>query len=602
MTIAAALDVLKETFGFDGFRDGQEEAIGAILDGRDVLAIMPTGAGKSLCFQVPALVRPGLTVVVSPLIALMQNQVDALRLSGVPAAAINSARSREDNVAAWRQVAAGETRILYLAPERLMTERMLSAIEKVGPTLFAIDEAHCISQWGASFRPEYEQLSGLKARFPQTPIIALTATADPLTRDHIASKLFDDTAHRIVTGFDRPNLELHVSMKQKPKSQLSTFLKDRKGEAGIVYCLSRKKTDDTTAYLVKAGYKALAYHAGMSADDRARHLDRFILEDGIIVVATIAFGMGIDKPDIRFVFHMDLPAGPEAYYQEIGRAGRDGQPATVHMLYGLDDIRMRRMFIEQEDAGEDRKRREHQRLNALLSFCEAPDCRRQTLLAYFGEEITPCGACDTCLNPVETHDGDEAAEMVFAAIQATGARFGVGHITDIVRGNASEKVTRFSHDRHAVFGKGSDMTVGTWRTILRQLVASGFIEADIANYGALRITAKGEKLARGDETFRYRPDVKPKSEGKAGRKTKAAVADLPAEAEALFTRLKSLRTGLAKKRGVPAYAIFPDKALIDMAAKRPANDQEFGEVYGVGKAKQQKFGEVFLKAIAEDVA
>lgn len=599
MVIEGAIKVLKETFGFDGFREGQEEAISAILEGRDVLAIMPTGAGKSLCFQVPALMRPGLTIVVSPLIALMQNQVEALRLSGIEAAAINSARTREENVDVWRRVAAGEIRILYMAPERLMTERMLSAIDKIGPSLFAIDEAHCISQWGPSFRPEYEQLSKLKTRFPTTPVIALTATADALTREHIAEKLFGGHADRILTGFDRPNLELHVSMKQNPKAQVKKFMKTRKGESGIVYCLSRKKTEDIAKFLKKEGHKALAYHAGMPADVRADNLRRFMLEEGVVMVATIAFGMGIDKPDIRFVFHMDLPAGPEAYYQEIGRAGRDGNPATVHMLYGFDDIRMRRMFIEEEDVGEDRKRREHQRLNALLSFCEAPTCRRQTLLAYFGEEIAPCGACDVCITPVETLDGTAAARMAFATITDTGERFGVGHVIDVVRGGDTEKVLKFGHDRLASYGRGKDMPNNTWRTILRQLVARGYLETDMAAYGALKLSPKAGALLRGEEEFRYRPDLKPKSESSSGEKTRAAVAELPPEAEALFARLKDLRTSLAKKRGVPAYAIFPDKALIDMAAKRPANDEEFGEVFGVGKAKQKKFGKVFLEAIRD---
>jgi ATP-dependent DNA helicase RecQ len=597
MVIEGALEVLKDTFGFDGFREGQEEAISAILEGRDVLAIMPTGAGKSLCFQIPALMRPGLTVVVSPLIALMQNQVEALRLSGVEAAAINSARTREENVEVWRRVASGQIRILYMAPERLMTERMLSAIEKIGPTLFAIDEAHCISQWGPAFRPEYEQLSELKTRFPTTPVIALTATADVLTRDHIAEKLFGGNADRIMTGFDRPNLELHVSMKQNPKAQVKKFMKTRGGESGIVYCLSRKKTEDIAKFLKSEGYKALAYHAGMSQEARSQNLDRFMQEEGVVMVATIAFGMGIDKPDIRFVFHMDLPAGPEAYYQEIGRAGRDGNPATVHMLYGFDDIRMRRMFIEEEDVGEDRKRREHQRLNALLSFCEAPTCRRQTLLAYFGEEIAPCGACDVCINPVETLDGNETARMAFAAISDTGERFGVGHVIDVVRGGETEKVIKFGHDRLASFGRGKDMPNNTLRTILRQLVARGFLEIDMAAYGALKLTPKSAALLRGEEDFRYRPDLKPKSESGSKSKTKAAVAELPPEGEDLFGRLKDLRTSLAKERGVPAYAIFPDKALIDMAARRPANDEEFGAVFGVGKAKQKKFGKIFLEAI-----
>ncbi|TDI61071.1 MAG: DNA helicase RecQ [Alphaproteobacteria bacterium] len=595
-TILAAQETLKSVFGYDAFREGQEQAISAILDGRDVLTIMPTGAGKSLCFQVPALMLPGLTIVVSPLIALMQNQVEALRLLGVAAGAINSSRSRDENVAIWRKVAAGEIRILYMAPERLMTERMLDAVAKIGPALFAIDEAHCISQWGPAFRPEYEQLSELKGRFPTTPIIALTATADQLTRDHIAEKLFDGHAERVLTGFDRPNLELRVSMKDSPKSQLKDFVSHRQGDSGIVYCLSRKKTDDIAAFLVQEGHTALPYHAGMPSEDRARHLDRFMLEDGVIMVATIAFGMGIDKPDIRYVFHMDLPATPEAYYQEIGRAGRDGNPATVHMLYGLDDIRMRRMFIEEEDSDDDRKRREHQRLNALLAYCEAPECRRQTLLAYFGEEIAPCGACDTCLQPVETVDGNFVSKAALAAIEATGERFGAGHLIDVLRGSKNEKIGRFGHERLDCYGVGADVDASTWRTILRQMVARGFLDIDISNYGALQQTAKAADLLRGDEDFRYRPE--PKKKSRSRRQSRAAIADLAPEDEDLFARLRALRLDLAQERGVPAYAIFTDKTLVDMASRRPQTMPEFGEIFGVGKAKQEKFAALFLSVLA----
>ncbi len=594
--IAAAQETLKAVFGYDAFREGQEQAIGAILDGRDVLTIMPTGAGKSLCFQVPAVMLPGLTIVVSPLIALMQNQVEALRLLGVPAGAINSSRSRDENIEVWRKVAAGEIRILYMAPERLMTARMLDAVAKIGPALFAIDEAHCISQWGPAFRPEYEELSTLKGRFPATPIIALTATADQLTRDHIAEKLFNGHADRVLTGFDRPNLELRVSMKDNPKTQLKDFVGRRKGESGIVYCLSRKKTDDIAAYLVQEGHLALPYHAGMAAEDRARHLDRFMLEDGVIMVATIAFGMGIDKPDIRYVFHMDLPATPEAYYQEIGRAGRDGNPATVHMLYGLDDIRMRRMFIEEEDSDADRKRREHQRLNALLAYCEAPECRRQTLLAYFGEEIAPCGACDCCLEPVETLDGNDIGRAALAAVAATGQRFGAGHVIDVLRGSKNEKIGRFGHDRLDSYGAGAEINASTWRTVLRQMVARGFLDIDIANYWALTHTVKAADLLCGEEDFRYRPE--PKKKSRSRRRSRAVIADLAPEDEDLFARLRALRLELAQERGVPAYAVFTDKTLVDMAAKRPQTMTEFGEVFGVGKAKQEKFAALFLSVLA----
>ena len=505
--ILEARGVLREVFGFDDFRPGQEAVIGSLLAGRHALTVMPTGSGKSLCFQIPALVMEGLTVVVSPLIALMQDQVAALRLAGVAADCINSANERSRNVAAWRRAAAGETRLLYMAPERLMTEPMLAALARLPVKLFAIDEAHCISQWGPAFRPEYEDLCRLRALFPGVPIAALTATADVVTRNDIADKLFGDQVEHFVLGFDRPNIRLTVEMKSEWKRQLRRFIAGHKGQSGIVYCLSRRKTEETAAMLAAEGVRALPYHAGMSKEDREAHQNTFMTEAGVVIVATIAFGMGIDKADVRYVFHTDLPGSVEAYYQEIGRAGRDGAPADAHMLYGLEDIRMRRQFIEQEDAGPERKRREHKRLDALLGYCEAPACRRVALLDYFGESTGACGNCDGCLQPAERFDGTEEARSILSAVQRSGQRFGAAHVIDILRGSETEKIVRFGHHRLPVFGVGAGRGKNDWRALIRQMVATGFLRLDIAGYGGLAITDKGLDLLRGNGSFQYRADT-----------------------------------------------------------------------------------------------
>ena len=591
------LTTLRDAFGFSSLREGQAEAISAVLAGRHVLAVMPTGSGKSLCYQLPALVQGGLTVVVSPLVALMRDQVAALRLNGIAAATINSDFSREENVATWRRVAAGDVRLLYLSPERLMTPRMLAAIERLDLKLIAIDEAHCISQWGPAFRPEYEALCGLGARYPGIPIIGLTATADPTTRDDILAKMFGLEADLIATGFDRPNLTLAVEPKRAWKRQVADFVAGRKGKPGIVYCLSRRKTEEVAAMLREEGHDAHAFHAGMESAEKERVQNRFMTEHGVVVVATIAFGMGIDKPDIRFVLHADLPASPEAYYQEIGRAGRDGAPAETMLLYGLDDLRMRRAFIEEEDGTPERKRRENQRLDALISYCEAAECRRRTLLRYFGEETGPCGNCDACLDPVETQDGTDAARLALAAMRGTGNRFGAAHVVQVLRGAANEKAERLGHHRLAVFGAGAETPDKEWRAILRQMVAAGLVEIDIAGHGGLHPTAAGEALLEGEGEFRYRPDRK---RGRTAKARKAAeAAGLDHAGEALLDRLKSLRLELAKARGVPAYVVFSDRSLIDMADKRPRSAAAFAEVYGVGAAKQRDFAEIFLAAIAE---
>jgi len=593
--------VLKDVFGYDDFRPGQLPVIDALLAGRNVLAVMPTGSGKSLCFQVPALVQGGLTIVVSPLVALMQDQVQALRLAGVPADAINSAQSRDDNVDAWRRAAAGQTRLLYMAPERLMTERMLEALARLDVRLIAIDEAHCISQWGPAFRPEYEALAGLRERFPGVPIAALTATADEVTRADIAARLFASDVELFVLGFDRPNISLAVEPKRDWKRQMLDYVAARRGRSGIVYCLSRKRTEEAAEALASQGIRALAYHAGMDKDLREANQNIFMTEKGVVMAATIAFGMGIDKPDVRFVFHADLPGSVEAYYQEFGRAGRDGGKAEAFMLFGLQDIRMRRQFIDQEDAGEDRKRREHQRLGALVGYCEAVSCRRQILLGYFGEKAQACGNCDACLSPAALVDATAEARLIMDTIRATGERFGAGHLVDVLTGASSERIARLNHDRLATYAAGKDRKREDWQQMIRQLVAADFLALDIAGFGGLTIAGKGRDLLRGAARFECRPPSRTKRAERKSRSA-AAIEALPDSDATLLDALKQLRLILARERRVPAYAIFPDRTLIDMAARKPATPNEFAEVHGVGAAKLNEFAEPFIAAIRKKVA
>ena len=597
--MTAARGVLRDVFGFERFRPGQEAAIEALLAGRNVFTVMPTGSGKSLCFQVPALIMEGLAVVVSPLVALMRDQVAALRLAGVAADSINSANDRGDNVAAWRRAAAGETRLLYMAPERLMTEPMLAALARLPVTLFAIDEAHCISQWGPAFRPEYEDLCRLRELFPGVPIAALTATADKVTREDIAERLFGGAVEQFVLGFDRPNIKLSVETKHDWKRQLRAFIARHDGESGIVYCLSRRKTEETAALLAADGARALPYHAGMEKEDREAHQNVFMTDPGVVIVATIAFGMGIDKADVRYVFHADLPGSIEAYYQELGRAGRDGAPAEARMLYGLADIRMRRRFIEDEDSGAERKRREHKRLDALLGYCEAPACRRVTLLDYFGERIEPCGNCDACLDSAERIDGTEDARKILSAVYRSGERFGAAHVIDILRGTETEKIARAGHHRLPTFGVGPTRGKNEWRSLIRQMVAAGFLRLDISGYGGIAITGKGRTLLRGEGVFLYREDTVVERSSVARRKPRDADSGLPlnGDQEALLSNLKALRLRLARERGVPAYIVFSDRSLIDMARRRPRTEEEFAEVNGVGAAKLKAFAEPFLAAI-----
>jgi ATP-dependent DNA helicase RecQ len=587
--------ILKDVFGFDDFRPGQAAAIDALLAGRHVLTVMPTGAGKSLCYQVPALVLGGLTVVVSPLVALMQDQVAALRLAGVPVETINSSLERDDNVSAWRRVMSGETRLLYLAPERLMTPRMLESLAKLDVRLIAVDEAHCISQWGPAFRPEYEALSRLGDIFPRAPIIALTATADEATRADIAAKLFAGKVETQVLGFDRPNIKFSVEARGEGKRQLLDFVARHAGRSGIVYCLSRKKTEETAEFLRQNGVRALPYHAGMTKDARDTNQNRFMTESGVVMVATIAFGMGIDKPDVAYVFHTDLPGSLEAYYQEIGRAGRDGQPAEAHMLFGLGDIRMRRMFIEDEETSPEHKRRAHGRLDMLIGYCETAQCRRRILLNYFGEDAAPCGNCDNCLSQAPRQDGAAEARLVVVAIAQTGSRFGPAHIIDVLLGHETQKVIDRSHHLLRSFGSGKSHKKSEWQSLIRQMIAGSLLTLDAAGHGSISIAEKGVQLRHGEIGFEYRPEApRPARRGKVRAEPAATGKGDPD----LLAALKALRLRLARERQVPAYVIFSDRTLIDMAERRPYDLDSFAEVHGVGAAKLKDFGKIFLDAIA----
>lgn len=594
-------NLLKSVFGFPAFRSGQEEIIDRLLNGTHTLCVMPTGSGKSLCYQIPALILDRITVVVSPLVALMDDQVAGLKANGINAACIHSNRSRAKNVEDWLQVRDGTVKLLYLSPERLMTERMLAQLEKLEPAMFVVDEAHCISKWGTSFRPEYEALSALNDRFPNATLAAFTATADMATRQDIATKLFRGRGDIVVHGFDRPNLWLGVDAKTNWHQQLLNFVEPRRSRAGIVYCLSRRLTEEVATFLSERGYRALAYHAGLAAETRKENQEIFMAEEGVVMVATIAFGMGIDKPDVRFVFHLNLPGSIEAYYQEIGRAGRDGNPAEVQLLYGLDDIRLRRQFISQDGGDDDHKNREHKRLDSLLAYCEATQCRRVSLLTYFGDKSVPCGNCDVCLNPPKVIDGTTDARMLLSVIASTGERFGAGHIVDVLRGAASERIQTRQHDRLTTFGAGRDRSKSYWLAFIRQAVAGGYLWIDIERFGGLRLTEKGKAVHGGVEYFYFREIPKSKKAEKARRRTRSANGLAQDFDAGLFAHLKALRRELARARNVPAYAIFSDATLQDMSHLCPKTPDDFRRVSGVGPKKLKDFGATFLDAIREHV-
>jgi ATP-dependent DNA helicase RecQ len=599
--LTAAQERLHTVFGFAAFRPGQAEIVSTILDGRDVLAVMPTGSGKSLCYQLPALVRDGLTVVVSPLIALMRNQVAQLSGNGVAAASLNSTNDPAENRAILDRIARGTLRLVYVAPERLLKTETLDLLKRAKVAMLAVDEAHCISQWGHDFRPEYAALGAVQADLGGVQTVAFTATADAATRTDIVEKLFSRPPALFVHGFDRPNLRLAMRAKAGGRTQIADFMKSRHGQSGIVYCASRRKTEELAEFLRQNGVNALPYHAGIESAARSHNQDAFLQEDGVVIVATVAFGMGIDKPDVRFVLHADMPANIESYYQEIGRAGRDGMPADTLTLYGMGDIRLRRLQIDESEAAAEQKRVDRQRLNALVSLCESPRCRRQTLLAYFGETAEPCGNCDFCCEGAEVVDGTIAAQKALSAIVRTGARFGTEHLTNVLLGENTAAVEKFGHDCLPTFGVGKEYGKQEWRAIFRQLHGAGIIALDITGYGTWSVTETGRGVLRGIASVTLRRDTLKPATRKAARAAAnaAAFAD-GAEGDAvLFEALRRRRSELAKEQRVAAYVVFADKTLIDMARRRPATAAEMSAVHGVGEAKLRQYGDVFLDVIRQ---
>ncbi|WP_127751947.1 DNA helicase RecQ [Devosia sp. 1566] len=587
------LAVLRDVFGHKSFRGQQEEVVRHVADGGDAVVLFPTGAGKSACYQIPALCRHGVGIVVSPLIALMRDQVEALRQAGVAAAALNSSLSPEESAQVRGQLRRGELDLLYVAPERVATPGFRNMVDGLDIALFAIDEAHCVSQWGHDFRPEYRELAQLTELFPGVPRIALTATADPTTRADIIERLGLGGARVFETSFDRPNISYSIIERDNARAQLLRFLEGHKGESGIVYCLSRAKVEDTAQWLEGKGVRALPYHAGMDASIRSAHQDIFLREEDVCLVATVAFGMGIDKPDVRYVAHLDLPASIEAYYQETGRAGRDGQPADAWMSYGMADAVQRRRMIDEGGAPDEIKRVEHAKLNALLGVCETAECRRQAILAHFGEVYEgPCGNCDTCRSPVASWDGTEAAIKAMAAIYRTGQRFGSGHIIDVLLGKRTEKVERFGHDKQAVFGQGQEYDSRTWQSVLRQLTASGLVRVDHAAHGALTLGEGARAVFRKERTVTLRKD-RPKKAAEVRRQLAGAV-ELDEADMGVFNALRAERLRIAKAQGVPPYVVFGDATLRAMAQTRPAKLHDLLNIPGVGQAKLERYGAAFL--------
>jgi len=596
-----ALAQLRHVFGFDAFRGEQAAIVDHVTGGGDALVLMPTGGGKSLCYQLPALLREGTAIVISPLIALMQDQVEALKQLGVRAAFLNSTQGAGEAATIERQWLDGGLDLLYVAPERLLTPRFLSLLERAPIALFAIDEAHCVSQWGHDFRREYRELTLLHERWPQVPRIALTATADAPTRREIVERLALEDARQFVSSFDRPNIRYAVAHKHDPRRQLLDFLEGHKGDSGIVYCLSRRKVEAIAEFLAGRGIAALPYHAGLDAGTRAANQRRFLREDGVVMVATIAFGMGIDKPDVRFVAHLDLPKSPEGYYQETGRAGRDGEPADAWLAHGLGDAVLLQKMIEDSDAGEDRKRLERRKLDALVGYCESTGCRRQTLLAYFGEAHPgACGNCDNCLSPPRTVDGTVAAQKALSCVYRSGQRFGAAHLVDILRGADTAKVRQFGHDSLSTYGVGADLDAKQWRSVFRQLVAAGLLEVDIEGHGALRLTAASAAVLKGERTLLLRvdPPATARRRERGTRETAAAI-ELPATAMARFESLRSWRAETARAQNVPAYVIFHDRTLREIALARPGDLDALATIGGVGAGKLERYGEDLLRQLAQ---
>src|SRR5690554_145853 len=601
--MSTPLEVLQRVFGYEAFRGEQQAIIDTLMAGDDALVLMPTGGGKSLCYQIPALLRPGTGVVVSPLIALMQDQVDALRELGVSAAYLNSSQDWREAREVERQMLDGELDLLYVAPERLLTDRCMELLKRSRISLFAIDEAHCVSQWGHDFRPEYLGLSALHEYWPDVPRIALTATATGTTREEIARRLSLEGAAHFVSSFDRPNILYRIVEKNEVKRQLLSFIKEEHPhDSGIVYCLSRARVEDIASFLSQNGVPALAYHAGMEAAVRADHQARFLREEGLTMVATIAFGMGVNKPDVRYVAHVDLPKSVEGYYQETGRAGRDGEPATAWMAYGLQDVVQQRRMID-ESAGDDQfKRRSGRQLDAMLALCETVDCRRQQLLAYFGQQIAPCGNCDTCLEPPECWDGTVAAQKLLSAIfrlwRERGQRYGAGHIVDILRGKATPRVRENGHDTLSVFGVGADLSDQAWRGVLRQLLAKGLVTVDFEGHGTLLLTDDSRSVLKGEVQLMLRREAPAAARAGRSRRPAPAGVELDADSQERFEALRVWRADVAREHGVPAYVIFHDATLREVARRDPRTLEELSHVHGVGVRKLEAYGEALLECVA----
>lgn len=602
-----AQQLLHDVFGYTSFRGEQEAIVAHVSAGGDALVLMPTGGGKSLCYQLPALLREGVAVVVSPLIALMQDQVDALKQLGVRAAFLNSSQEADEAREVTAQLMRGHLQIVYVAPERLLMESFLVLLEQIehgaGIALFAIDEAHCVSQWGHDFRPEYRMLTVLHERFPQVPRIALTATADAPTRAEIVERLKLEEARQFVASFDRPNIRYRITQKVNARQQLEAFLEnEHANDAGIVYCLSRRKVEETAEWLKSRGWDALPYHAGLEASVRNKHQRRFLREEGVIMVATVAFGMGIDKPNVRFVAHLDLPKSMEGYYQETGRAGRDGLPANAWMAYGLGDVVSMRKMLDSGDAPEARKQVERQKLDALLGFCESTQCRHQTLLRYFGEQHPgDCGQCDNCLNPVDTWDATQAAQMALSCVYRTGQRFGVVHLIDVLLGKTNVKVSQFGHQQLSVFGVGKAISQAQWSSVFRQLVAGGYLMSDIEAYGGLKLTESARPVLKGEAEVWLRLDaeVQARKSSKAERGARAKEGYAEVSDDPLWHALKAKRMALAKEQGVPPYVIFHDSTLLEILNRKPASLTEMGQITGVGQAKLQRYGDAFLEVLED---
>ena len=596
--IERAQELLRNVYGYTDFRGRQEEVVAAALAGRDALVLMPTGGGKSLCYQLPSMIRPGTGLVVSPLIALMRDQVSALKQLGVRAEFLNSSLSWPQQCEILDAVSAQSLDLLYLAPERLLKDETLERLARVKLAVIAIDEAHCVSQWGHDFRKDYLGLNILAERFPEVPRMALTATADALTRREILARLELNGADQFVSGFDRPNIRYTVQAKRDSGAQLLAFLRERQGQTGIVYAMTRKKVEALAETLAGRGFTALPYHAGLSSETRNANQARFQYEDGVVIVATIAFGMGIDKPDVRFVAHVDLPKSVEAYYQETGRAGRDGEPAEAWMVYGLQDVVRLRLLVDQSEAGEEHKRIERMKLDALLGWCEVTACRRRAMLEYFGDNLPDdCGNCDICLTPPKTWDGTVEAQKLLSCVYRTGQRFGAAHVIDVLRGKDTEKALRNRHERLSTFGIGEDRSLVQWRSILRQLMVQGYLRSDAERYGALRLTPRSRPLLKGEEQVWLRED--PAAKRVARKTARVPSYQVPPEGESLWEALRELRTRLSREASVPPYVIFHDATLREMVRLRPSSSAELLALQGIGEKKLERYGEAFLNVLRE---